>query len=170
MAQTEKLILELMIKDFEVKGENNFFSICSNKRRGTWMEATHWPGPIGGEKPSQSGRRRWGGWHSNLFRLQLSPRPSPQHLRSETGDSLFWSQNPTTDLTQWDAEELAEDLCEPEDTTDYVAMETETWKRTQGPLKVDERSWLHRRLIICPLRWEVHEPRFSAIALQLNTY
>lgn len=27
---------------------------------------------------------------------------------------------------------------EPEDTTDYVAMETESWKRTQGPLKVDD--------------------------------
>lgn len=26
----------------------------------------------------------------------------------------------------------------PEDTTDHVTMETRTWKRTQGPLKVDE--------------------------------
>lgn len=30
----------------------------------------------------------------------------------------------------------------PEDTTDHVTMETRTWKRTQGPLEVDELPWL----------------------------
>ena len=32
---------------------------------------------------------------------------------------------------------------EPEDTTDYVAMETQTWKRARGPVKVDDHPWLH---------------------------
>lgn len=50
----------------------------------------------------------------------------------------------------------------PEDTRDCVAMETKTWKRTQGPLKVDNRSWMHPRHITVgyTLWWEVHEPYF----------
>lgn len=40
----------------------------------------------------------------------------------------------------------------PEDTTDCVTMETRTWKRTQGPLKVDDLPWLHPWQVPVPLR------------------